>query len=123
MASVLDMFHLGNRKPTRPRAPIEAALRQRPLNTVKVLRRRNQCCQKYRQFEDAVRNRCFGVQYLIDLPFGLYGFPRPPTVELESKLVRTGLRIFGDRTEYLCGEAALLKFLRHTPPKPRTTAM
>src|SRR6266581_2772610 len=114
MPIFLDMFHLGNREPTRPRAPIEAALRQRPLNTVKVLRRRNQCCQEYRQFEDAVRNRCFGMQYLIDLPFGLYGFPRPPTVELESKLVRTGLCIFGDRTEYLWVEAELLKLLRET---------
>src|SRR5260370_17550090 len=95
------MLHLGNRKPTSARAPIETALRQRPLNAVKIPRRHNYCRQKDYQFEDAVRNRRLRMQYLINLPFVLYGFPRPSAVDSEPKLVCTCLGVLENVAAYL----------------------
>src|SRR5260370_5207821 len=119
MPMVLDMLHLGNRKPTSARAPIETALRQRPLNAVKIPRRHNYCRQKDYQFEDAVRKPRLRMQYLINLPFGLYGFPRPSAVDHEPNLVCSGLGVLDDGAAYLGGDAQLLTLLRHIACKHR----
>src|SRR4029077_3626139 len=112
MPILLDMFHLRNWKPSRPRAPVKTALRECTLNAVKTARRRNQGSQKDHQFEHPVRKPRVGMQYLIHLPFRLYGFPGPPPIKHESKLVRVDLGIFGDGTAYLRVDAELLKLVR-----------
>ena len=59
------------------------------------------------------------MQYLINLPLGLCGLPRPPAVDYESKLVRAELRVLDDRKAYFWVDAEDLKPLRKSLRKFR----
>src|SRR5450631_459227 len=89
----LQMRHFGDGQQPLPRPQVKWILRQPSLRAVIAAGRCKERRNESHAFKHAMKKRRFRMSDTVELPFRCYRFPRPATIERQSKLFGIVMRI------------------------------